>query len=269
MSEILEQQTNSLPARGRDRRTPRLIVSLYGLSLFIVVLAAWAVIAWLLPTRHQYLFPSPWLTFAILGESLPELLVSTWSSFLILGPAYFGAVILGAVWGLLVGGSRRLWLIFIPFARVVAPVPPTVYIPYAIALLPTFRSSAIFIVLLASFWPVFLNASAGTLTVPEQHRDNAKALGFTHFEYLRRVAFPAALPFIFNGMHVGLGMAFIMLTVAELFGSTSGLGRFVQYYADYADFTRMLAGILYTGLITFLSMTSLGILEKKIIFWPH
>jgi NitT/TauT family transport system permease protein len=116
---------------------------------------------------------------------------------------------------------------------------------------------------------VFLNASAGTLAVPEQHRDNALALGFTHFEYLRRVAFPAALPFIFNGMHVGLGMAFIMLTVAELFGSTSGLGRFVQYYADYADFPRMLAGILYTGLITFLSMTGLGILEKKVIFWPH
>jgi NitT/TauT family transport system permease protein len=116
---------------------------------------------------------------------------------------------------------------------------------------------------------VFLNASAGTLAVPEQHRDNALALGFTHFEYLRRVAFPAALPFIFNGMHVGLGMAFIMLTVADLFGSTSGLGRFVQYYADYADFPRMLAGILYTGLITFLSMTGLGMLEKKVIFWPH
>jgi NitT/TauT family transport system permease protein len=169
----------------------------------------------------------------------------------------------------MVGGCERLRLIFIPFARVVAPVPPTVYIPYAIALLPTFRSSAIFIVLLASFWPVFLNASAGTLAVPEQHRDNARTLGFTHFEYLRRVAFPATLPFIFNGMHVGLGMAFIMLTVAELFGSTSGLGRFVQYYADYADFPRMLAGILYTGLITFLSMTGLGMLEKKVVFWPH
>ncbi|MDR1947428.1 MAG: ABC transporter permease [Desulfovibrio sp.] len=247
----------------------RFILSLYGVSLFIAVLAVWATVAWLLPTKHRYLFPSPWLTFSTLYESMPELLVSTASSFLILAPAYAGAVILGTVWGVLVGGSERLRLIFIPFARVVAPVPPTVYIPYAIALLPTFRSSAIFIVLLAAFWPVFINASAGTLAVPEQHRDNARALGFTHFEYLRRVAFPAALPFIFNGMHVGLGMAFIMLTVAELFGSTSGLGRFVQYYADYADFPRMLAGILYTGLITFLSMTGLGLLEKKIIFWPH
>jgi NitT/TauT family transport system permease protein len=246
-----------------------LAVSLYGLSLFVVVLSGWAAIALLLPAKHRYLFPGPWRTSVVLWESLPELLAGTWSSFLILAPAYAGAVVLGSVWGLMVGGSERLRMIFIPFARVAAPVPPTVYIPYAIALLPTFRSSAIFIVLLAAFWPVFLNASAGTSAVPEQYRDNARTLGFTHFEYLRRVAFPAALPFIFNGMHVGLGMAFIMLTVAELFGSTSGLGRFVQYYADYADFPRMLAGILYTGFITFLSMTGLGMLEKKVIFWPH
>ncbi|MDR1349497.1 MAG: ABC transporter permease subunit, partial [Zoogloeaceae bacterium] len=190
-------------------------------------------------------------------------------SFLILGPGYVGAVSLGAVWGIVVGGSDRLQQIFIPFARVVAPVPPTIYTPYAIALLPTFRTSAIFIVLLATFWPVFLNAVGGTLAVPEQHRDSAKALGLGRLEYLTKVAFPSALPYIFNGMHVGLGMAFIMLTVAELFGSTSGLGRFVQYYADYADFPRMVAGILYTGLVTFLSMTALGWLQRKVIFWPY
>ena len=105
--------------------------------------------------------------------------------------------------------------------------------------------------------------------MPEQHRDSAKALDLGRFEYLTKVAFPSALPYIFNGMHVGLGMAFIMLTVAELFGSTSGLGRFVQYYADYADFPRMVAGILYTGLVTFLSMTALGWLQRKVIFWPY
>jgi NitT/TauT family transport system permease protein len=255
--------------RSGRRRRSRLVVSLYGFSLFIAGFAVWAAVTWVLPAKHRYLFPSPLLTLRMLWESMPELLAGTCSSFMILAPAYGGAVVLGALWGLLVGSSERLRMIFIPFARVVAPVPPTVYIPYAIALLPTFRSSAVFIVLLAAFWPVFMNAAAGSLAVPEQYRDNAGILGFTRCEYLRRVAFPSALPHIFNGMHVGLGMAFIMLTVAELFGATSGLGRFVQYYADYADFPRMLAGILYTGLITFLSMTGLGILEKKVVFWPH
>jgi NitT/TauT family transport system permease protein len=240
-----------------------------GLTLFVVALMVWAAASWLLPAKHQYLFPSPWRTALTLWDSLPELLVSTKSSFLILIPGYTAAVLLGAVTGVVIGGAPRLRALFIPFARVVAPVPPTVYVPYAIALLPGFRSSAVAIVILAAFWPVFLNAVAGAMAVPERYRDNARVLGFKYPEYLRRVVFPAALPSIFNGMHVGLGLSFIMLTVAELFGASSGLGRFVQYYADFADYPRMVAGIIYTGLVTFLSMTALSRLERRIIFWPQ
>jgi NitT/TauT family transport system permease protein len=250
-------------------KTLRIPPALYGLSLFILALILWGVASGLIPERHRYLFPSPWVSGHALLDSLPDLLRSTWSSALILVPGYLGAVALGTVWGVVVGTSEPLRKIFVPFARVVAPVPPTVYIPYAIALLPTFRASAIFIVLAAAFWPIFMNAAAGALAVPERHRDNARVLGFGRLEYLRRVAFPAALPFIFNGMGVGLGMSFIMLTVAELFGASHGLGRFVQYYADFADYPRMVAGILYTGLVTFLSMTALGRLERRLVFWPH
>jgi NitT/TauT family transport system permease protein len=257
------------PGNNKKRRLPEFLRSLSGLTLFLAALVLWAAASWLLPARHQYLFPAPWTTAKVLWSSLPELLVSTWSSFLILIPGYCLAVLLGAVWGVVVGSTKWLQSLFIPFARVVAPVPPTIYVPYAIALLPTFRSSAIAIVVVAAFWPVFLSAVAGTLAVPERHRDNARVLGFKYSEYLRLVAFPAALPFIFSGMHVGLGMSFIMLTVSELFGASSGLGRFVQYYADFADYPHMVAGIIYTGLVTFLSMTALGILERRVLFWPH
>ncbi|MDR1396508.1 MAG: ABC transporter permease [Desulfarculales bacterium] len=253
----------------KNSRLFSVLYSLRGLTLFALALALWGSASWLLPAKHQYLFPAPWTTALALWESLPELLRSTWSSFLILIPGYFLAVVLGAGWGVVVGSTKWLQALFIPFARVAAPVPPTVYVPYAIALLPNFRSSAIAIVLVAAFWPVFLNSLAGTVAVSERHRDNARVLGFGPFEYLRLVAFPAALPFIFSGMHVGLGMSFIMLTVSELFGASSGLGRFVQYYADFADYPRMVAGIIYTGLVTFLSMTALGSLERRVIFWPH
>jgi len=66
-------------------------------------------------------------------------------------------------------------------------------------------------------------------------------LGLGKAEYLRRVVFPSSLTHIFSGMSVGLAMSFIMLTVAELFGANAGLGRFVQFYADFADYPRMVA----------------------------
>ena len=68
-------------------------------------------------------------------------------------------------------------------------------------------------------------------------------------------------------MAVGLALSFIMLTVAELFGASAGLGRFVQFYADYADYPRMVAGIIYTGAITFLSMEALELLKRRTLFW--
>jgi NitT/TauT family transport system permease protein len=91
--------------------------------------------------------------------------------------------------------------------------------------------------------------------------------GCSGFEYQRRVVFPAALPHIFTGMAVGLAFSFILLTVAELFGANAGLGRFVQYYADFADYPRMVAGILYTGLVTFLAMTLLDRVRRRSLFW--
>ncbi|MDD5472279.1 MAG: ABC transporter permease subunit, partial [Sideroxydans sp.] len=143
----------------------------------------------------------------------------------------------------------------------------TVYIPYAIAVLPTFHLSATFVVFIGAFWPIFQNAAAGAQAVEVRHRDNARVLGFSRLETLVRVTFPASLPHIFAGMAVGLGFSFILLTVAELFGANAGLGRFVQYYADMGDYPRMVGGIIYTGFITWLAMTGLDTLRQRALFW--
>jgi NitT/TauT family transport system permease protein len=70
-------------------------------------------------------------------------------------------------------------------------------------------------------------------------------------------------------MSVGLAMSFIMLTVAELFGANAGLGRFVQFYADFADYPRMVAGILFTGAVTFVCMRALDRLKRRALFWQR
>ncbi|MEI6756479.1 MAG: ABC transporter permease [Chlorobium sp.] len=238
-----------------------------GVLLFVVLGVCWQVTTTMLPLRDPSLYPSPAVTFMALRDSLPELLRGTWSSSLILVPGYLLAVILGALWGIVAGSVRWVHRAFDPFAKVVAPIPPTVYIPYAIALMPSFRVSAILVVFIGAFWPVFVNAAAGAASVPLRYRDNAGILGFGRFEYMCRVVFPASLPNIFAGMSVGLALSFILLTVAELFGANQGLGRFVQYYADYADYPRMVAGILYTGIITFGAMALLDFIKRRVLFW--
>lgn len=237
------------------------ILFLLGLVLF------WHLISTYIPFSGKYLFPTPVVTAKALWVSFPELLKGTVSSFIILVPGYLLAVATGIVWGLLVGTTPGLNRMFSPFARFASPVPPTVYIPYAIALLPTFRLAAGFVVFIGAFWPVFLSSATGAAALPRRYSDNARILGVGRWEYLWRIVFPASLPHIFSGMSVGLVFSFIMLTVAELFGASAGLGRFVQLYADYADYPRMVAGILYTGAVVLVSVELLERIKRRSLFW--
>lgn len=235
--------------------------------VWLFLLVAWQIASRFLPLGDNPLIPAPAVVLRALADSWQELLKGTWSSILILVPGFVLATVLAVVSGLWVGTSGKASRSFLPFSRVAAPIPPTVYIPYAIAILPTFRLSAIFVVFIGAFWPIFHSTVTGAHTLEVGHRDNARILGLGGLEYYRRVVFPASLPHIFSGMGVGLSFAFILLTVAELFGANAGLGRFVQYYADYADYPRMVAGILYTGVVTFVAMTLLEAARKRALFW--
>ena len=238
-----------------------------GSIVWLVLLGAWFAAAAWFPLGENPLIPSPQVTALALWESLPELWKSTLASFAILVPGLLLAILLGIAAGIQVGASPRLQRVFFPFARVAAPVPPTVYVPYAIAILPTFKLSAIFVVFIGAFWPIFHNAAAGAHALEGRYRDNAQILGLTRREFLWKVVLPAAMPHIFSGIAVGLGFSFILLTVAELFGANAGLGRFVQYYADFADYPKMVAGILYTGAVTYLAMSGLEAIKRRVLFW--
>lgn len=259
----------TIPAATPSPAGLRLRTLAEGSAVWLALLALWFAAAEYFPLGDNPLIPSPGVVVQALWTSLPELWTGTLSSFSILLPGFLLATLLGIVSGIAIGTSARLQRMFFPFARVAAPVPPTVYIPYAIAVLPTFKLSAIFVVFIGAFWPIFQNAAAGAHALEERYRDNARILGLTGFEYHWRVVFPAALPHIFSGMAVGLGFSFILLTVAELFGANAGLGRFVQYYADFADYPKMVAGILYTGLITYLAMSGLEAIKRRLLFWQR
>lgn len=113
--------------------------ALESVAVWIVLLLVWWFASVHLPLGNNPLLPSPLITARALWESLPELWAGTLSSLTILIPGFALATLLGIVSGLTVGTSVRLQRIFLPFAKVAGPLPPTVYIPYAIAILPTFK----------------------------------------------------------------------------------------------------------------------------------
>jgi NitT/TauT family transport system permease protein len=245
----------------------RLLVGRESLIVWLTILLGWYLLTFQNDASRNPLLPSPWVVGSALLQSLPELLSSAFASSKILIPGYLLAVALAIPFGLLVGTRIPLQRAFIPFARVAAPVPPTVYIPYAIAVLPTFHLSAVFIVFIGAFWPIFHNTALGAASTPQRWKDSAKIMQLGRLEYLLRIVLPASLPQIFSGLGVGLVFAFILLTIAELFGAVEGLGRFVQIHADYANYPQMLAGILFTGAIAASCMSGLEALRRRVLFW--
>jgi len=142
-----------------------------------------------------------------------------------------------------------------------------VYIPYAIALLPTFTHSSIFVIFIGAFWPLLINTVAGVRGVEKGIIDSARTLGVSQASMLIHILLPGAMPQILTGGTVSMVLAFILLTAAEMIGATSGLGWYVKYFADFADYPRVVAGILVIGVVVLVLMAGYNYLAAYLLRW--
>jgi len=213
------------------------------------------------------LFPSPSKVLMLIWEDKTVFLKSILNSFRLLFFGYALAVATAIPLGLIVGWQKRLYAAVEPLMNVLGPIPPIVYIPYAIALLPTFTHSSIFVIFIGAFWPLFINTVAGVRSVERGIIDSARTLGVGRLTMLTRVLLPGALPHILTGGTVSLVLAFILLTAAEMIGATSGLGWYVKYFADFADYPRVVAGILIIGAVVLVLMGGYNRLAAYALRW--
>jgi NitT/TauT family transport system permease protein len=218
---------------------------------------------WLEPV----LFPGLSRILPALWKSLPQLMRGFGNSMGLLVPSYLLALILGVGGGLVVGSSTWLRRLLMPVFRGVSPIPPTMLIPYAIAILPTFWLSSAFIIFAGAFWPILMGTIHGVLHLEERYLDNARTLGLRGFRLYRKVVFPGALPMIFSGAAMALVFSFILLTVAEMFGAKSGMGHFIQYHADFSDYPKVLAGMLFMSLVIVLIMELFDLVQRRVLHW--
>ena len=180
---------------------------------------------------------------------------------------YFLAVILAIPIGLVVGWQKRLYNALEPIINVLGPIPPIVYIPYAIVLLPTFTHSSILVIFIGAFWPLFINTVAGVRSVEKGIIDSARSLSVGRWDMLRHVLLPGAMPYILTGGTVSLVFAFILLTAAEMIGATTGLGWYVKYFSDFADYPRAIAGIIVIGVVVLVLTSGYNRLSAYLLRW--
>lgn len=231
------------------KRKESLSLTLDIFGFIYVFLTIWTLATAKFDLLNDLLFPAPGKVIAQFAEDKTVILTNIKSSVGIIIQGFLLAAVAAIPLGLLIGLNARLGNAASYLTKFFSSIPPIVYIPYGIALLPTFRSVSVFVIFLASFWPIFAGTMSGVLNVDKKIVDSAKVLNVKKSAMLTSVVLPASLPQIFLGCNQGLSVSFILLTSAEMIGARDGMGYYVKYYSDFGDYTRTITGLLVIGIV--------------------
>lgn len=231
------------------KRKESLSLTLDIFGFIYVFLTAWTLATAKFDLLNDLLFPAPGKIIAQFAEDKTVILTNIKSSVGIIIQGFLLAAVAAIPLGLLIGLNARIGNSASYLTKFFSSIPPIVYIPYGIALLPTFRSVSVFVIFLASFWPIFAGTMSGVLNVDKRIVDSAKVLNVKKPAMLTSVILPASLPQIFLGCNQGLSVSFILLTSAEMIGARDGMGYYVKYYSDFGDYTRTITGLIVIGIV--------------------
>ena len=253
-----------------------LIKKIGSLNLFtdIVAFIYGFLVLWTLATAKfnllkAALFPPPGKVFWQFVDDYDKILVNIQSSVGIILQGYLLALIIAIPLGLFLGWNARLGSSATYISKFLGAIPPIVYIPYGIALLPTFKSVSVFVIFLATFWPVLSGTMSGVMNVEKKTIDSAKVLNVGKFTMMFSVILPASLQQIFIGCNQGLTVSFVLLTSAEMIGAQSGLGYYIKNYSDFGDYTRTIVGLIVVGIVIVIISFIFNSIQKYLLRWKQ
>lgn len=239
------------------------------MSILWALMLVWEILVTKLDLCHPVLVPALENIFAVFGEDYLEMGKGILSSMEILLIGVAAGLSLGTLLGLICGWHQRLKEVFCPIAGVLAPIPSIVFAPYVIAIMPTFRSASVVVILLGIFWPAFLKTVISVESIDKNIIDSARTLELGSFSMIFEVLLPYSIPGIVNGLKVTMTTAIMMLTFAEMMGSTAGMGYYIVNYNTYGNYTKVVAGIMVVGLVVTLLGGLVSVIQKKAVKWQN
>lgn len=164
------------------------------------------------------------------------------------GLAAIVGVFLGAVVGQSIWAMRGLDPIF----QVLRTVPPLAWLPLSLAAFQNANPSAIFVIFITSIWPVIINTAVGVRNIPEDYRNIARVLRLNPLEFFVRIMVPAAAPYIFTGLRIGVGLSWLAIVAAEMLTGGVGIGFFIWDAWNSSRLSDIIVALVYIGVTGFI-----------------
>mgnify|MGYP002398838278 CR=1 FL=1 len=184
-----------------------------------------------------------------------------------------GGFVAGAVPGILLGMSMGLSP-FIrstlePMIQATYPIPKLAIMPLILLVFGLGETSKVFTIAIGVFYLVVMNTMAGVLHIEKIYLDVAKNFGASRRDYFVTIAFPGALPMIFTGLKLGMGMALILVVAAEMSAAKAGVGWMIWRAYDMFAIEQMFVALIVLSVLGYLFSIMLDVIENWVIPWKR
>ncbi len=254
-------------------KSPRPYLMVIGFALF---LGFWylAVEVWKLPRFREmpgltgvvkeWFSPSPTYGLSIYSaEYYQHIGMSVWR----VAQAFFLATLLGVPTGLLLGWSRRFKEYVFPVFETLRPIPILAWVPLAIVMFIATESAVVYLAFLSSFFATALNTMLGVQSIDESYVRAANCLGASRWQVFRHVVVPGALPFIFTGLQISIGVSWFSLVAAEMVSGQYGLGYVIWTSYVMVRYPTIVIGMVTLGLVGYTTSAMVRIAGDYLMEW--
>ncbi len=179
---------------------------------------------------------------------------------------YTAAAAVGIGMGILVGTNPLMDKALDPIFQFLRMVAPLAWVPIALAALQKNEPAALFVIFVTSVWPILINTAVGVKQIPQDYNNVAKVLQLSKQEYFFNILIPSALPYIFTGLRIAIGLAWLAIIAAEIVMSgIVGIGFFIwdAYQNNYVS--EIILALLYIGSVGLLLDKGMAWLQTQIV----
>jgi len=241
-----------------------------GWLLFGCLLMLWEMGARGAPQLQLYFPPVSQILGAFLeaqaGGSIVRHALATLARF---AQGFFIAAALAVVAGVVLGYSRLLHSLFATLIEFLRPMPSVAIIPVAILLLGIGDGMIVSVTVYACVWPILINTIDGVRSIDGTLIDTGRTFGLNRARMLRQIILPGASPYIVTGLRIGLSIALILVTTAEMVAGSSGLGFYILDEERAMNSANMYGGIVLVAMLGYALNRLFLIFEARAMRWRH
>lgn len=254
-------------------KSPRPYLMVIGIALFLSIWYLFVEV-WKLPRFQEmpgltvvfkeWINPNPVYGLSLYTqEYYKHIGVSIWR----VAQAFFLATALGVPLGLFLGWSRKFKEYVFPVFETLRPIPILAWVPLSIVMFIATESAVIYLTFLASFFATALNTMLGVESIEESYTRAAYCLGARKWQVFRHVIVPGALPFIFTGLQISIGVAWFSLVAAEMVSGQYGLGYVINTSYTMVRYPTIIIGMVTLGAVGYVTSAMVRILGDYLMQW--